>query len=204
MSTGQQGGRLDLGRPFQLGDRWGYLFDTLDQISHTFPRNGEPARIYPNLVAGKYFVEERDIPADVRPWRPFEVSMAYAPDGSPDPVVVKGGETFYANSHYLVFHRVMESDDPEVPNGVHLSMRTVENDIRHDWREMQRVKNELVGPEWEAVELYPAESRVVDTANQFHLWCFPFRLGFGFGAGIVDDTLTETLGGKQRPLERKP
>jgi hypothetical protein len=43
----------------------------------------------------------------------------------------------------------------------------------HDWRDLQRIKNELLGPEIEAIELYPAESRVVDTANQFHLWAFP-------------------------------
>jgi hypothetical protein len=36
----------------------------------------------------------------------------------------------------------------------------------HDWRDLQRIKNQLVGPECEAVELYPAESRKVDTANQ--------------------------------------
>jgi hypothetical protein len=38
------------------------------------------------------------------------------------------------------------------------------------FRDFQRIKNELVGKECEAVELYPAESRLVDTANQYHLW----------------------------------
>jgi len=39
-----------------------------------------------------------------------------------------------------------------------------------DWRDLQAIKNELFGAEHEAIELYPAESRVVDTQNQFHLW----------------------------------
>ena len=49
------------------------------------------------------------------------------------------------------------------------------------FRDFQRIKNELVGPECEAVELYPAESRLVDTANQYHLWCFAEEERFPFG-----------------------
>lgn len=48
-----------------------------------------------------------------------------------------------------------------------------------DWRHLQQIKNELVGPEYEAVELYPAQSRVVDVANQTHLWCFTAAEGGG-------------------------
>lgn len=37
-------------------------------------------------------------------------------------------------------------------------------------RHFQAIKNELVGVEYEAVELFPAESRLVDTSNEYHLW----------------------------------
>jgi hypothetical protein len=56
------------------------------------------------------------------------------------------------------------------------------------WREFQQIKNELVGPECEAVELFPAESRLVDTANQYHLWANPdprFRFPFGYHKRVV-------------------
>ena len=39
-----------------------------------------------------------------------------------------------------------------------------------DWRDLQAIKNQLCGSEYEAIELYPAESRVVDTLNVFHLF----------------------------------
>jgi len=58
---------------------------------------------------------------------------------------------------------------------IYLSFRTVENDARHDWREFQRIKNELAGPDWWAVEIYPAETDLHDSANQWHLWCWPER-----------------------------
>lgn len=50
---------------------------------------------------------------------------------------------------------------------------------RHDrgkdfpWRDLQRIKNELVGPEREAVQVFPRESEVVDAANMAHLWIIP-------------------------------
>jgi hypothetical protein len=68
---------------------------------------------------------------------------------------------------------------------------------RHDrqpcenWRHLQQIKNELIGPEHEAAELFPAESRLVDMANEYHLWVHVdplFRFPFGFeGRCVVED-----------------
>ena len=52
-----------------------------------------------------------------------------------------------------------------------------------DWRVGQRIKNQLCGPEWEAIELYPAESRTVDTANEYHMWAMEGQFPFGFEKG---------------------
>jgi hypothetical protein len=56
---------------------------------------------------------------------------------------------------------------------------------RHDWRDFQRIKNDLVGPEWEAVELYPAESRLMDPSNYYSLWCFSGKIQIGKDVGRV-------------------
>lgn len=50
-----------------------------------------------------------------------------------------------------------------------------------DWRHLQAIKNEVRGAEIEAVELFPAESRLVDEANQFHLWALPPGESWPFG-----------------------
>lgn len=42
-----------------------------------------------------------------------------------------------------------------------------------DWRDFQQVKNDVCGEEWEGLELYPSESRLVDPSNRFYLWCVP-------------------------------
>ena len=56
---------------------------------------------------------------------------------------------------------------------------------RHDrkpliWRDMQRIKNELVGEHRAGVEVYPAQKDVVDDADIYHLWVLPqgFQLPF--------------------------
>jgi len=68
----------------------------------------------------------------------------------------------YLNDTYQVIRN-------EIDNGmVHLSIRRLDRSHEHDWREYQEIKNQLLGEECEAFEIYPAESRCVDLANQFH------------------------------------
>lgn len=85
---------------------------------------------------------------------------------------------------------------------VHLSIKQLDQRPARDWRHLQRIKNQLLGPECEAVELFPKESRLVDIANQTHLWGYddPFyRFPFGFDQGrVVDDNPDPALGARQR------
>lgn len=102
---------------------------------------------------------------------------------------LRDDEDIFLNDVYQV--NVRERESP-IGKLIHLSIKRRDKQSIHDWRDLQAIKNELVGQEYEAVELYPAESRVVDTANQYHLWCSPdpeFRFPFGFNDGrIVTDT----------------
>src|SRR5690348_14199677 len=50
---------------------------------------------------------------------------------------------------------------------IRLSIRRHDGEPCNNWRDLQQIKNELVGPEFEAVELFPAESRLIDTCNQY-------------------------------------
>lgn len=60
---------------------------------------------------------------------------------------------------------------------------------RHDWRDFQRIKNDLVGTDWEAVELYPDEGRLLDPSNYYMLWCAPkIPIGKYEGRSIMNET----------------
>lgn len=117
-----------------------------------------------------------------------------------------GAEEQWANDQYVVHKRVHHSSKHDIPPMIHLSIRRQDREPCRDWRDFQRIKNQLAGPEWEAMEIYPAESRIVDMANQYHLWCFEFELGVGWTEGrlIATSAQTERLtpGAVQRDPER--
>jgi hypothetical protein len=48
-----------------------------------------------------------------------------------------------------------------------------------DWRDMQQIKNDVCGESWEAIELYPDETRLVDPSNARYLFASPRRFRFG-------------------------
>lgn len=108
------------------------------------------------------------------------------------------GVKYYVNDTYQVAVRELGGD----MDMVHLSIKRRDRQSCHDWRDFQAIKNQLLGEECEAIELYPAESRRVDTANQYHLWGFrkqDFRFPMGYNVRAVDDQTT-VGNSKQRPL----
>ena len=54
-------------------------------------------------------------------------------------------------------------------HGVHLAVSSLSG-VRPGWREMQRIKDDILGSEATAVEVYPPSSQVVDEADMFHIW----------------------------------
>jgi hypothetical protein len=109
----------------------------------------------------------------------------------------------YQNSRYMVMVRPMGVG--AFGPAFHLSIKRLDQQPIHDWRDLQRIKNEIVGPEAEGVEIYPAESRMVDAANQYHLWCFTeYKFPFGFNERLVmtpEESEKLEPGASQRPFE---
>jgi hypothetical protein len=81
----------------------------------------------------------------------------------------------FENNRYLVFWH--ESTSGLLPAGagplVRLACLRTDGDAVHDWHDLQRIKNEILGPEARAVEVYPPRSELVDDANLYHLWAWP-------------------------------
>jgi len=113
-------------------------------------------------------------------------------------------ERVWLNDKYQVTIRDVGRPDENWPEMWHLSIKRLDRQPLHDWRELQQIKNELVGPENEGCEVYPAESRLVDTSNQYHQWVFKdpaAKWPFGFRERCV----TANPGGKavQRAFEKE-
>jgi hypothetical protein len=116
------------------------------------------------------------------------------------------GCSYWVNDLYQVQLRPLPAEGGR-PALVHLNIRRRDGKpIFRDWRHFQQIKNELVGAECEAVELYPAESRLSDTSNKYHLFVVPdptYRFPFGFTKRDVldaDETVPHRAGFRQRRL----
>lgn len=110
----------------------------------------------------------------------------------------------WKNGLYTVIKSRLQADpnNPDSPRMVHLSIRRNDRSTAKDWRHFQKIKNQLVGDNAEGVELYPSEERMVDTSNQYHLWCIEAPAGFGFGwfDGRITTSNPPSVGAAQRPF----
>lgn len=125
-------------------------------------------------------------------WTPFLPATMDRLDSFEKPSAI------WKNSRYTVVVYELEN-----PKATHLSIKRNDRLPVHDWRDLQRIKNEICGKDREGLEIYPSESRLTDTANQYHLFVLPqgMVIPFGFFEGrIVAER--ESAGAKQRPFEK--
>ncbi|MDG0056956.1 hypothetical protein MMB75_25355 [Paenibacillus sp. P2(2022)] len=83
----------------------------------------------------------------------------------------------WTDGEYAVMSRVVKTDWGDV---IHACMRNTDNtDI--PWAEKQRIKNDLFGVESTAIEVFPAQTDLVDEANMYHFWVLPQGIKLPFG-----------------------
>jgi len=161
--------------------------------------------------------KRRKTPPPPVPWTPFQAfppirseRSTKARDRDPETYdrMVKEYEDgiciLYANSKYHVHLRFLDGAGNR-DGWIHLSIRHNDRRAVRDWRHFQRIKNELLGEEREALEIYPAESRLVDEANSYHLWVMPTgqQVPVGFNEGRMVGTSEEAsqVGARQRDTD---
>ena len=92
-------------------------------------------------------------------------------------------EVWYANNLYQVNVDYGQWDEDKKDGLIHLSIKNHDRTTHIPWQDKQWIKNDICGEEMEAVEIFPAESRMVNTANQYHLWVMN-EIPIGFPAGL--------------------
>lgn len=81
----------------------------------------------------------------------------------------------WVNETYQVFKNIQDS------GLIYLSIKRNDRLPIRNWQHMQQIKNDICGREAEGCELYPAMSRLADSANQYHMWVLPNLEKFPFG-----------------------
>lgn len=96
-------------------------------------------------------------------------------------------------------------------NGLrHLSIHRHDRRALRDWRHLQQIKSEVLGPDAMAVEIFPPDNVMFDTSNEYHLWEIPpddsllgFEAGFQqiYGHEVTQDRVHGVSKIRQRPIQ---
>ena len=97
---------------------------------------------------------------------------------------VRNVRMVYRNDFWIV--QVYEFTSAVLGPMLHLAIRSIahagtDRGIEPTWNELQRIKNELVSPESEAVQAYPRDADVMDQADMYHLFVLPQGWPLPFG-----------------------
>jgi hypothetical protein len=142
-------------------------------------------------------------------WRPLFPTAASEISEPFHPLLLEGADEFgehWYSSQYQVVKRKY-SFDPVFGSRsgmIYLGISNYDQTARHDWRHFQEIKNQLAGPDWEAIEVYPAEDRLVDPSNEFLLWCFRVTIKVGPRSRNVLSARESFAPQRAMPEEAKP
>lgn len=87
-------------------------------------------------------------------------------------VIPTGMTRAYRNNRYtvMIYDGSMTTAGPVTRA---LIQNHFDEPIKNHWSEIQRIKNEVFGPEVTAIEYYPAESQLINQHNIYWIWIFP-------------------------------
>ena len=118
----------------------------------------------------------------------FQLVREIEPHGALRHLVI-GNIRSYRNDLYTVsvtHKKLLEGS--VLPSILHLVVSRIDGEPVSSWSHMQTIKNELIGPEFTGVEVFPPESMLTDAANCYHIWVHPdvnFRLPFSLNPARV-------------------
>ena len=102
-------------------------------------------------------------------------------------------EIYVNNIYQVAVYRNDDADElvhiPELKGRcTWLSIKRKDKRPVNNWQDMQTIKNRLVGTNCDAIQLFPSENRMVNTANQYHLIVLPEgeKIPFGWQQRTVD------------------
>ena len=122
------------------------------------------------------------------------------PAWTPFMKMVIDGRDCWGNSRYIVFVKYIKPEAEGHDTMIHLTIIRRDQGPDIPFRDFMRIKNEIIGPEYDFIQRFPPESSLVDVANSYHLFGFDnpdFRWPFGWKTRRVSEV--ELNGTKQNP-----
>lgn len=124
----------------------------------------------------------RRVKTEVPTWRELMTVGGYSEQRAKEEVKNLEKHHIWANNIYQVNIGYADPKDTGGVGFAHVIIRRLDRRPVHSWSHFQAIKNELIGPECEAVEMYPAERHLIDAKDHYHLWAFTSpEQSFGIG-----------------------
>lgn len=120
---------------------------------------------------GSFTAQRPHVPMDSMVFQGQSKEVLTFPDGTSH---TTNFSTWHNRTYAVAVYEPACDGDP-----TQITIQRFDESPARDWRHLQQIKDEVCGPEFEAVELFPAQSRVVDMTNTTHLWVFKKELEFG-------------------------
>lgn len=109
----------------------------------------------------------------------MEVNPKFTEMAKSDDARIVSVYTDLENEYIVEKHGIIDNH----PFEYRLAIKRADKSNIRSWRILQDIKNAVVGDDAVAVEIYPKESQVTDTANMYHLWVF--KAGYGPNLSLV-------------------
>lgn len=151
--------------------------------------DAESAGDRPKLVDDPPMTEFRPADREIPTWQEIKASTGWTESQARAQAQMLQRHHIWVNNLYQVNIEYADAGQPGAVGFAHLIVRRRDRQPIRSWSHFQQIKNELIGPECEAVELYPAESNLVDAKDHYHLWALTspedsFGVGFQHGREV--------------------
>lgn len=114
----------------------------------------------------------------------------------------------WLNNRYQCLVKYVPNSNPDLPEIKKLSIHLRDRGPMRNWRHLQQIKNEVCGELSTGIEVFPPETALTDTANEYHLWVFPEGVDLGFGLGpeplVTDDDAVEEFNAEPHQGHQEP
>lgn len=111
-------------------------------------------------------------------WNDFEqlseIEFSLATD-----IRIKNLDRIYINNIFVV--QVFKPVQTTWGELIKVGVRRNDEAPVHSWSDLQRIKNEVFGQNYYAIEVYPSEMDVVDVANMYWIWVLSNQQKVPFG-----------------------
>lgn len=133
-----------------------------------------------DLMRSERMSDFERVEMDIPTWQEIMATSNCTEREAQDKVAWLKNQAVWANNLYQVNIEFMQG------GRAHIMIRRLDRQAIHNWQHFQEIKNRFLGPECEAVEVYPRVSHLVDEKHHYHLWGFrspedTFGIGFRVG-----------------------